>query len=60
MKHVAAIAQMQRRSSTAVDHGNNLRGRAEKGGLNIFRRADAGYELAQNVARECGAKVLGP
>ena len=28
-------------------------------GLGIFRHADVGYELAQGVARERGAKILG-
>ena len=28
-------------------------------GLDIFRYADAGYELAQDVARERGAKIPG-
>ena len=28
-------------------------------GLGIFRYADAGYELAQDVARERGAKIPG-
>lgn len=28
-------------------------------GLSIFRHADAGYELAQDVARERGAKIPG-
>ena len=28
-------------------------------GLGIFRYADAGYGLAQDVARECGAKIPG-
>ena len=28
-------------------------------GLGVFRHADAGYEIAQNVARERGVKIPG-
>ncbi|HEX8659902.1 MAG TPA: urocanate hydratase, partial [Hymenobacter sp.] len=35
VKHVAAILEMQRRGAIAVDYGNNLRGQAEKGGLQV-------------------------
>ena len=28
-----------------------------RAGMGIFRHADAGYELAQNAARERGAKI---
>ncbi|MBH8569689.1 urocanate hydratase [Hymenobacter negativus] len=35
VKHVEAILEMQRRGTIAVDYGNNLRGQAEKGGLNV-------------------------
>ncbi len=35
VKHVQAILDLQSRGSVAVDYGNNLRGQAEKGGLNV-------------------------
>ncbi|WP_426061416.1 urocanate hydratase [Hymenobacter sp. B1770] len=35
VKHVEAILEMQRRGTIAVDYGNNLRGQAEKGGLQV-------------------------
>jgi urocanate hydratase len=43
VKHVEAILEMQRRGTIAVDYGNNLRGQAEKGGLNV--RDEAGQFL---------------
>jgi urocanate hydratase len=35
VKHVQAILAMQTLGTVAVDYGNNLRGQAEKGGLNV-------------------------
>nr|WP_262385936.1 urocanate hydratase [Hymenobacter sp. BT491] len=35
MKHCQAILDMQRAGSIALDYGNNLRGQAEKGGLQV-------------------------
>ena len=44
VKHVEAILEMQQRGTIAVDYGNNLRGQAEKGGLNV--RDEAGQFLS--------------
>ncbi len=41
--HTAAIIGMQERGAVAFDYGNNLRGQAEKGGLNV--RDDKGAFL---------------
>jgi urocanate hydratase len=35
VKHTKAIIDMQERGAIAFDYGNNLRGQAEKGGLNV-------------------------
>lgn len=35
VKHVKAILEMKRLAALAFDYGNNLRGQAEKGGLNV-------------------------
>ena len=43
VKHVEAILAMQQRGTIAVDYGNNLRGQAEKGGLQV--RDEAGRFL---------------
>ena len=43
VQHCAAMLEMQRRGTVAVDYGNNLRGQAEKGGLQV--RDEAGQFL---------------
>ncbi len=43
VKHTEAILEMQKKGAIAFDYGNNLRGQAELGGLNI--RADNGKFL---------------
>ncbi|MGI4874050.1 MAG: urocanate hydratase [Janthinobacterium lividum] len=43
VKHCAAMLEMQKRGTVAVDYGNNLRGQAEKGGLQV--RDEAGQFL---------------
>jgi urocanate hydratase len=43
VKHVEAILDLQSAGAIAVDYGNNLRGQAEKGGLNV--RDEAGQFL---------------
>jgi len=35
VKHTEAILEMQKRGAIAVDYGNNIRGQAEKGGLQV-------------------------
>ncbi|MCK4530803.1 MAG: urocanate hydratase, partial [Candidatus Marinimicrobia bacterium] len=43
VKHTEAILEMQKKGAIAFDYGNNLRGQAELGGLNV--RADNGKFL---------------
>ncbi|MCF7792141.1 MAG: urocanate hydratase [Victivallales bacterium] len=43
VKHTKAIIEMQEKGAIAFDYGNNLRGQAEKGGLNV--RNDKGEFL---------------